>query len=280
LTNATPLTLFGSSCPAIGTSYFRFTVSSNAVRAQFEVLSPSDDVNLVAQKGLPLPTFATAPYQSTNSGTSDELITLFTPPLTPGDWYLGVVHTSANAVSYTVKATEFTDAGTNLIINAFSIVTNSLCITWTNALVGAHYYVQGKVSLSDSNWVAVSPTLTATATSDSYCVPLPTTNQFFRVAQGLSPSSTAAPGGPVPDASRFSISLSVLSNLSTNTYLKWTSAPNSRFVVEWSPTISPPAWSAFTNVVSSTNTAYEFKEDGSQTGGMRSPRFYRARRTQ
>src|SRR5205823_6187975 len=78
LSNALPYNASGNSCPVTPIDYYRFTVSGSAVRAQFEVLSPSEDVNLVLQKGLPLPTVARAPYQSTNSGASDELITLFT----------------------------------------------------------------------------------------------------------------------------------------------------------------------------------------------------------
>ena len=35
-------------------------------------------------------------------------------------------------------------------------------LTWTNAIPGVHYYVQGKTNLTDPFWDPLSPTLTAT----------------------------------------------------------------------------------------------------------------------
>ncbi len=272
LANGVPFD-FSGNCPAVGTTYFRYNVSSSAVRAQFEALSPSEDVNLVVHKGLPLPTVANSPYRSSNGALSDELITVFnnsTPPLTPGDWYIGVIRSTTNgSVTYTVKATEFSSAGTNLLITSYAISPASLCIVWTNALPGAHYFVQGKVSLSDSNWVAVSPTLTATDNGGNYCVALPTTTQFFRVAQGLSPASITPGSGSGPP---FALTLAKTSAAAN---LNWTGPASQKFRVQWSPSISPPAWKSFTNDVSSTNGNFSFRDDGSKSGGLGPMRFYR-----
>jgi len=57
--------------------------------------------------------------------------------------------------------------------------------------------------------------------------------------------------------------------------LQWTAAANSRFNVQWTPALAPPAWNTFTNLVTSTNTFYSFLDDGSQSGGLGPPRFYR-----
>lgn len=178
----------GLSCPvaAGAIDYYQFPVTPAGARAQFEVLSPSEDVNLIVRKGLPLPTIANSPYASSNTGTADELITLFSPQLAAGDWYLGVVRTSANPVSYTVKATEFTTPGTNVVITAITVNTNTaqVCLTWAPTLTGVHYYVQAKTNLTDAAWTIVSPRITATGTPTSFCVPLtPATNQFYRISQ-------------------------------------------------------------------------------------------------
>jgi hypothetical protein len=57
--------------------------------------------------------------------------------------------------------------------------------------------------------------------------------------------------------------------------LDWTAPTNSQFHVQWTPTLNPPAWSDFTNMLTSTNGAFSFFDDGSQTGGTGQTRFYR-----
>jgi hypothetical protein len=271
LADGVPYNKSGVSCPVGEIDYYLYTVSATAVRAQFEVLSPSEDVNLIVRKGLPLPTLANFAYQSTNSSTSDELITIFNnsaPPLTPGDWYLGVVRTSVNPVTYSVKVTEFTTPGTNLVITSISPVAGSLCIAWTNALPGVHYFVQGKTNLSDPAWAPVSPTITAISTATNYCIPLPTGYQMFRIAQGLATGTSARPFG---GGSAFALKLTKVFGTAS---LNWSAPPGQKFTVQWSSSISPASWTAFPGVVTSSNTTFTFSDDGSQTGGLKSPRFY------
>jgi subtilisin-like proprotein convertase family protein len=65
--------------------------------------------------------------------------------------------------------------------------------------------------------------------------------------------------------------------------LTWFAPSNDLFQVQWSPNLSPASWSTFTNIVSydtnvftsPTNTQFDFFDDGSQTGGLGSIRFYR-----
>src|SRR5712675_1609045 len=61
----------------ITNDYYRFVVSTNAVRAQFEINNPSADMTLVARKGLPLPDITSFDLISANPGTTDELIVLY-----------------------------------------------------------------------------------------------------------------------------------------------------------------------------------------------------------
>jgi subtilisin-like proprotein convertase family protein len=247
------------------TDYYRYVVSTNAVRAQFEINGPSADLTLVLRRGLPLPTPRSFDYRSANPGTNDELIVLynFSGPmaLSPGDWFLGVVNSSGAPATYSVVATEFAGYGTNLFITNLAVTSNSFCLTW-DSLPGIHYFVQGKANLDDPKWTTLTSTLTATDYSTSYCVPLPSPFHFFRVHEGLvlvAPplligSLTATNGGVV---------------------LNWTAATNSQFRVQWTPTLSPSSWTNFTNIIISASGAFSFFDDGSQTGGAARTRFYR-----
>jgi hypothetical protein len=258
-----------SAAGVAGTDYYVFSVSSNAVRAQFEVIGPSADVTLVARQGLPLPSAALFDYRSANAGTNSELIALFdtsTPvALTPGEWYLGVVPAGASAASYTVRASEYSERGTNLYINSITVASNALCLTWTNALPGVTYYVQGATAVDTPLWFAVSPPVTAPGTEAGYCVPLPTAYRFFRIAELFSPG-----GGGGVQAGQLSIASG------TNAFvIQWTAPAGAQFGVQWTVTLPNGPWNSFTNVVTSTNGTFIFVDDGSQTGGFGPRRFYR-----
>ena len=81
------------------------------------------------------------------------------------------------------------------------------------------------------------------------------------------------------------ISSIVYTNISgTNGFLlTWFAPSNDFFQVQWTPSLAPQSWSAFTNIVSynvsaftsPTNTQFNFFDDGSQTGGFGPMRFYR-----
>ena len=271
LTNARPYTntVAGlGSITSFPVNYYVFNVSTNAVRAQFEILGPGGNVDLIARKGLPLPTLANSGLVSTNGGTSDELIVLFNTsapvPLSPGDWYLAVLNTTSTNVTYAVEATEFSTYGTNLSISRIVVSSNSLCITWSNALPGVNYYVQGKSNVNDQAWLPVSSTIKASSTIITWCIPLPTPFHFFRIAEGLSPLSTASP-----------LTFSRMKWGTNGLVLQWVAPPNLRFGVEWSVSLSPAFWQPFPDYVTSTNTTYTFTDDGSRTGGASSNRFYR-----
>ena len=91
--------------------------------------------------------------------------------------------------------------GTNVTITNFVFTGSSFCITWTS-LPGVHYVVQGKVNLTDPSWTDISPTITATADSTTWCVtPWPSPYHFFRVREGL-----ANTGAVMPIAQHFAVS--------------------------------------------------------------------------
>jgi len=253
-----------NSGPAGAADYYLYVVTTNAVRAQFEVNGPTADLTLVARKGLPLPTLANYDYLSANPGTNDELVVVYdysSPvPLTPGDWFLAAVNSAGLPAAYSIMATEYSDYGTNILVSAVSSAGNEFCFSW-NSLPGVHYYVQGKASLQDHNWTTLSGTLTGPGLLTTYCVALPSTFEFFRVHEGIVLT-------PPP------LAISVSAG---NVLLKWTGSSNSQFQVEWAPALGLPAWAAFTNLVNSTDTTFMFLDDGSQSGGFGPRRYYRVR---
>ena len=249
------------------TDYYHYVVTPNAVRAQFEIDGPTGDMTLVARKGLPLPTLTNYTCLSANPGLNDELITLFdfsTPvPLTPGDWFISAVNVSGGPAAYTIMATEFPAYGTNVVITNCQALSNSFCLTWTS-VPGIHYYVQGKTDVNDTNWAAVSPTITAADVLTTYCVPLPSPYHFFRVSEGLVVTPYVPP-----------VRITSITVDTNGVLLQWLAPTNSQFQAQWTPSLAPPAWTTFTNTLTSTNGAFSFLDDGSQSGDLAGPRYYR-----
>ena len=65
-------------------------------------------------------------------------------------------------------------------------------------------------------------------------------------------------------------------NLETNgVLLEWSALASSRFQPQWTPSLFPPAWTPFTNVLTSSNGDFSFLDDGSQSGPLAAPRYYR-----
>ena len=253
--------------PGAAADYYRYLVTTNALRAQFEIAGPGADLTLVARKGLPLPSLASYDLISANPGMNDELITLFNfsgpVPLTAGEWFLSVVNPSSGPAAYSILASEWPVYGTGIVITSSQVLSNSFCLTWTS-LPGVHYFVQGKTTLEYTNWTAISPTITAANVATTYCVPLPSPYHFFRVHEGLALSSYVPP-----------VSISSITRATNGVRLEWTSSTAAGFQVQWAAGLAPPAWNTFTNIITSATGNYWFLDDGSQSGGLGDARFYR-----
>jgi hypothetical protein len=129
---------------------------------------------------------------------------------------------------------------------------------------GIHYYVQGKTNVNDTNWVAVSPTIAAADVLTTCCIALPSPCHFFRVSEGL----VVAPYVPPFRITR------IISD-TNGVLLQWLAPSNNQFQAQWTPVLAPPNWTSFTNILTSTNGAFSFLDDGSQTVGLAAPRYYR-----
>jgi subtilisin-like proprotein convertase family protein/subtilisin family serine protease len=250
----------------LGLDYYRFTISSNSVRAQFDLRNLSGDMTLLLRRDLP-PTLAIFDYLSANVFTNDEVITVFDysqpVPLTPGDWYVAAANLSTGPVSYCATAREWATYGTNIIVTNVFLGTNSFCLEWTS-LEGVPYVVEGITNLTSTNWVAVSPTVFGTGATTTYCVPLPSPYQFFRVREG----QELNPYVPPPSITRIRQRFNGIE-------ITWSGPPGQQYQVEWSPTLIPPVWTPFPEIVTSITGVYQYLDDGSQTAGFGPVRYYR-----
>jgi subtilisin-like proprotein convertase family protein len=197
LTNGVPYA--AKSTPAGSADYYRFVVPSDAVRGQFEVNHPDGQVALYMRRGFPpFPGPAAYDYASTKPGTNDQLISVYnysSIPLTPGEWFLVVTNLAATPVNYSAVATTWTIYGTPIYVSSYSGGTNTFCLTW-NSLPGVHYVVQGRPDLVTPGWFDASPTITPTGYQATWCLGLTSPYQFFRVTEGVSTNTTAAPAAP------------------------------------------------------------------------------------
>ena len=252
--------------PFLASDFYRYVVDPGAVRAQFEIVAPTGDVTLVARRGLPLPSFYNFDYLSANPGTNDEWVVIYdySSPvsLSPGEWFLAAVNVSGEPVAYSITANEFWEYGTNVVLANWAASSDGFCFAW-NSLVNVRYCVLGKADLNDSVWTPISPTITAVSSITSYCVPLPSPFHFFRIREGLATAQT-----PV---------LLSIARSSNAVDLRWSAAIDSRFAVEWSSSFAPAIWTPFTNVITTTNGVFSFRDDASQSGSLSASRYYRLR---
>lgn len=250
---------------------YLFVVSPSAVRAQFEITHPTADMTLVARHGLPLPDLAHYDFVSANPSTNDELIVVYdysSPvPLSPGAWYLSAINVSGGPAAYSILATEFPVYGTNVGITQLQADSGNFCLSW-DSVPGVHYAVQGKPELASAVWQDVSSTITANAPLTTWCLPLPSVYHFFRVREGLVLSPPPSP--PLP------VSITSIVCGTNGVMLQWAASTNSQFNVLWTAAL-PSGWNSFSNSVASTNGTFFFLDDGSESGGLGSRRYYRLR---
>ena len=131
-------------------------------------------------------------------------------------------------------------------------------------MCGIHYYVEGKTELNDANWTAVSPTIVAADASATRCIPLPSPYHFFRLSEGLVLITPVAP-----------VTITNITADPNGVLLQWRGPTNSQFQVQWTLSLTPQAWTSFTNTLTSTEGAFSFLDDGTQSGDLAGPRYYR-----
>jgi hypothetical protein len=234
LTNAVPYTNSNLGIAPIE-DFYRFMVTDPVARLQFEILGPTADMTLLVNKGLPLPNFANFDYLSANPGTNNEYI-LVLPGSSPvdvssGEWFLTALNLSGQAADYAIKATQWAETGQPITLSPPSLLGTNFCFTW-DSLIGAQYVVQAKVTLSDTNWVDDSQTITATDLVTGYCVPLPSSYHFFRVIEGVA----------VDAGSTAQIRIANISVGPGGVTLEWQAPPIFQFEVQYKDSLAALLW--------------------------------------
>ena len=134
---------------------------------------------------------------------------------------------------------------TEVPVDSVSITTNSLCLSWTT-VPGRTYYVQGVTQIGSTNWVNVSAPIVATGTVGNYCVPLPSTYQFFRVMEGV-PVNPPVTGTEVQNVNT--------SLVGTNLCLSWVATIGDRYYIQGVSQLGSTNWANVFGPITATNTA-------------------------
>jgi hypothetical protein len=97
--------------------FYRYTVSTNAAAASFELEPQNGNVNLFIRKARPIPDPLPTPrvfdYASENPSTNADVILVSQNSIVPlgsGDWFLGVLTLETNIVTYSIRVVELTNA--------------------------------------------------------------------------------------------------------------------------------------------------------------------------
>jgi hypothetical protein len=120
--------------------------------------------------------------------------------------------------------------------------------------------------LGSTNWTLASPPILATNTTTTFCVTLPSPYSYFRVVEGLVLTSSPVVVPPP-----------VINAIYTNGgfLLRWNGPVAAQYKAQWTTNLAPPLWIDFSNIITSTNGQFSFRDDGSQTAGLGVTRFYR-----
>ena len=266
LTNDVPVDFFIRAGSPL-TNFFLFTIDQTNAAVSFCLYNLNNPAELLVDLDV-LPDPTSFAYLFNGIGSSNNPVQIlvdtngFLSDLN-GDWYLAVENLSTNDLSFTILATLSTNnIGTNVIvINPQLVISNNtVCLSW-NSVVGQSYLVEAKTNLADPTWTVISPAITATDTTTTYCVPISGSQMFFRVVEAASPAV------PV-------INFSSLLLTRGGFVLNWTAPATDRFQVQFATNL-PPVWMTIPDIVISPDGNFTFTDDGSQTGGLGALRFYR-----
>jgi subtilisin-like proprotein convertase family protein len=181
---------------------------------------------------------------------------------------------------YSVTVPTNADFATNILLFASGPL--NLLFNQTNPPTGTN---AGDFALLSSSTGGVGDPVLGLGTTPpllpgaTYYLGVQNTNSFT-VSYGIEVDFQLPPSPP-----SISITSITYTNISgTNGFLLiWFAPSNDLFQVQWTPSLTPASWTTFTNIVSydtnaftsPTNTQFDFFDDGSQTGGFGTNRFYR-----
>ncbi|MFO1501831.1 MAG: S8 family serine peptidase [Verrucomicrobiota bacterium] len=250
------------------TNFFLLEVPEPYPGLKFELFNLSGNADLlIGFNFLPYPTNAlpTNYFLSNSASPSAPLVgdtavlvmtnTTDLPDLR-GNWLLAVINTNLTNLDFTIRGTFITGLetnqpppGTNVVIDPdITITDTNICFSWPTT-PGLQYQLEGKRSLTETNWSLIYGPVTATNTVLNYCITRPSEFAFFRVIQ--------LGGGEQPPPTGNIINPSV--QVKTNEIcLTWASQVGLSYFVQGKTSIVDEAWANIAGpiVATDTNTTY------------------------
>ena len=148
---------------------------------------------------------------------------------------------------------------------------NQVCLTW-QPVDGKSYQVQGLSGIQSDQW-EVLESLAPSSDPLSHCIVLPSSHQFYRIAVLDSDANGGNQGGQGSgNATPATIDSVTLENGQVK--VRWTGVLGMAYRVSYADALTGP-WVEIPETVSSGTESFEFSDDGTLTGGLHSPRFYR-----
>ncbi len=145
---------------------------------------------------------------------------------------------------------------------------NQICLSW-DAMEGISYQVQATSDVSSGAWFVLE-TLQSNGDHLSHCIDLPSEHVFYRIAVLEGNSGNGGGGqGPAAPAEIDSVSFE-----GGQIKVRWTGIAGLVYRVSYADSLAGP-WNEIPENILSETESFEFSDDGSLTGGLVSPRFYR-----
>jgi len=281
--------------------YYKFTVSANAMMADFQVLPVNGDVDFVLSEGR-LPDLTIYDLLSSNPGTTPESIRVYAGgqpvPLSKGDWYLGVYNRDFNSVTYQVMATEYAPVitplqagvpvtatippGAALDYYVYNVTTNATQATFSLANASGVVQLQSHYHLPLPDPYVFDYSVTATATNDA-AITVDTNSLPVALAPGrwylsvvnldtVAVTYTIA-ANQIPSPVTSGVTFQFTFTAGTASF-SWTTNPGLNFQVEYTTAI-PPVWRTVPGTITSQTGVYQFQADETATGGPAPMKFFR-----
>jgi len=155
----------------------------------------------------------------------------------------------------------------NYIDPIMALGENQICLSW-QPLDGMSYQVQGLADVQQAEWTVVDR-LPASTEPLNYCIDLPAEHTFYRIAVVETP-----PGNDGGQQAPQPASIDSVQWVDGQVEVQWTGLPGRVYRVSYADSLLGP-WQEIDQSVTSDTASFVFSDDGTQTGGLGSPRFYR-----
>jgi len=149
-----------------------------------------------------------------------------------------------------------------------ALADDQVCLSWSST-TGEAYQVEATSDISVGNW-AVLETLESNGNSLTHCIDLPAEHAFYRIAvlEGNPREEGKEPGAAAP------ANIDSVSFANGQITVRWSGMSGLAYRISFANSLLGP-WSDIPQVIISETDSFEFVDDGSLTGGLLSPRFYR-----